>query len=465
MIRKVIMVVGLCTVIVSGILFVLRQERSAAYFILSQQRKPPAFLSQQLRLPDGRVYRHLSPDFGDFAAWSPDIDAIFHQRADDGLYIYDIHQRTDHLVVKIDAQAGAIDAQTGVSFAPNTFPPDIFLSPDGTGYLFVTETSVYHFDTHGDNVREIFTSPTNGVYAMWEEDGRWAIVSYVDADFVRQFQRINVRNPSWKEAPRLNFQFSTPFGLIEPNLPVWRIYPHDSEESIELQFPEGTFYISEWLADDLLLVAEQIEFSTLRNLYLMNIHTQELTEVAHPDDVGTAMESTLKGDNLYLYYAKQPGFALYEIPMDGGAPRLIIRNCTDVFFFDSKAQRTRRWAGEPVDTIFIVVNDEGGRSLYRYDFGEYRAQLLYSTPGLASQSNIYLGPDQRLLFMSYEGIGTGPGYRHHLMTVDINDGSATEIAQDQSINAVSPLIDRAVNVEVLVMAGILLSGIGLYRKR
>lgn len=457
MIRSVIFLSGIVLATLGAILFVQRQEESSAYFVLTQQRSPSAFLSQQLRLPDGRIYRHLPPDFGLFAAWSPDSDMIFHQRTD-GLYVYDTSQKRDHLVIETSAQSQ-------LPLAPNHLWRMMYLSPDGTGYLFLGETSLYHFDTRGKNVREIFTSPNNGVYAMWEEDGQWVIFSYADRNRVLQRQRMNVRDPSQNEALGPGFQISTPFGLIEPNLPGWRIYPRDSEESIELQFPEPGFFIAEWLTDDLLLVARQIEVTMPRKLYLMDINSQELTEVVQSDDMGSIPNATLKGDNLYVYYERQPGYVLTEIPIDGGEPTLLLDNCTDVFFFDSKTQRTRRWQGEPVDTIFLVVNDEGRRSIHRYDFGERTTQRVYTTPGLASQPNVIVSPDNRSLVMSYQGLGSGTGYFHHLINVDVTDGSNYELARDHTLSAVSPLMDRTVNIEILATAGILLTGLGLYRRQ
>ena len=458
MIRTVIGIVGFFTAIVSAILFVQRQERSAAYLILTQQRTPSAFLSQQLRRPDGRVYQHLPPDFGLFAAWSPDGDVIFHQQTD-GLYVYDTAQKRNRLVV-------GTPTQTQLPLTPNNLWQMMYLSPDGTGYLFLTETSVYHFDTRGSGVHEIFHSPTSGVYAAWEDDGQWANVSYVDVDQAMRRQRIKVHDPAQNEPPEKEFQVSTPFGRIESARLSWRLYPNYFEETIELQLPDSRYYVSRWLTEDFILVSEQVadEIPGLRNDYLMNLHTQELN-LFQPAIAGSAYAATMYGNNLYIYYMMTRGFDLYEIPMDRDTPRLIIGNCTKAMVFDHETGRSKEWQGESVETIFLAVEEQGIQSIHRYEFGKRTTELLYTTPAVASRAYIDISPDYRSLIVNYQDLARGTGYRYHLLQVNLEDGQINEVTQDHTVSGVSPLIDRTVNVELLALAGIVLSGIGLIRRR
>lgn len=464
-IRKLITVAGLCIVIVSGILFVERQETSGAYFILTQRMAAPPFLSYQLYLPDGHLYHMMPPDFGAALSWSPAANGIFNQ-GDDGLYIYDVTSRTNRQLI----EANMPTIPVGTLPADYFFFPTLVLSPDQSSYLFQTDSAVYHFDTSGKNVEEIFT--TSGTITLIAWDGEWAIVLYAEPGEQRSEQvEVNINDLSKREPPEyMPFgRTATPYGVFEITPEGWRVYPRNSTESILLDSPEGVFSVVNWLTEELLLVSEADDYGpdASYNLYLMDIYTQELRKIAQPEGAGIPPAAAFKDGSLYTYSTPSPTqqySTLLEVPFDGGEPSVILENCYAAVYFDTETHSARRWQGEPTKTIFLATEAPTYRAFYRYGFGDDTAEMLFKTNGLAGRGNVDLSPDFRSLIISYQDRGGGIGH-FYIVTIDLEDGRAGELVQDHALRAVSPLIDGTAHLEVLVVAGILLSGMGLYKRR
>ncbi|MCI0711430.1 MAG: hypothetical protein L0154_14850 [Chloroflexi bacterium] len=468
MIRSVIFLTGIVISILGAVLFAQRQEPSAAYFILTQRMAGPQFLSYQLYLPDGRTYRQMPPDFGTPLTWAPDGNGIFNLR-DAGLYVYNIALGENRLVVEADMPTIPV----------GTLPSDYFifpilvLSPDGSSYLFRADSAVYRFDASGENSKQIFATSGRVGFIVWDYNGESAIMSHTEADEqIFQPVKVNIYDYSQHDTSIYMplFTNTMTFGVIEVSPTGWRVYPRNSGEGILLDFPEGIFSVVSWLSEELMLVSETDDFgpNASYRLYVMDVYTQELRKIAQPEGAGIPAAAAFKDDSVYTYSAPSPTqqySALFEAPLDGGEPRVILENCYSAVYFDSESQSARRWQGEPAETIFLATEEQTYRAVYRYDFGDDAAELLFKTDGLTSRGTMDLSPDYRSLIVGNQDLGVRSGYHQRIITVNLEDGRTQEIVQDHAVSAVSPLIDRAVNVEELVMAGILLSGMGLFRRQ
>lgn len=75
-----------------------------------------------------------------------------------------------------------------------------------------------------------------------------------------------------------------------------------------------------------------------------------------------------------------------------------------------------------------------------------------------------MSPDGRTLIIGYQGQeDRGSNKRLRVVTVDVDSGISTEILDGHTIGAISPEISHRINSELLFIAGLLLTGIGLFR--